>query len=62
MAYKVIEYFVDLLDDNHEYFPGDDFPRDGNKVSEKRKKELIGNKNARGKALIINEKNILKRR
>ena len=32
--YRVIEYFTDLQDDDHEYRTGDIFPREGLKVSE----------------------------
>lgn len=30
--YRVIEYFTDLHDDDHEYREGDVFPREGIKV------------------------------
>lgn len=50
--YKVIEYFMDLEDGNHEYFPGDIFPREGLKVDEKRIAELVSDKNKRGLPLI----------
>ena len=31
--YRVIEYFTDLHDDDHEYREGDVFPREGIKAS-----------------------------
>lgn len=34
--YRVIEYFTDLHDDDHEYREGDVFPREGIKVSKER--------------------------
>ena len=40
MTYKVIEYFTDLQDNDHEYNVGDLFPRDGKEVSEERLTEL----------------------
>ena len=50
--YEVIHFFTDLNDDNHAYHTGDKFPRDGVKVSDDRIKELSGNKNKLGVALI----------
>lgn len=50
--YKVIKYFMDLQDKNHEYNVGDTFPRKGVKVSDERIKELAGNENKRGEPLI----------
>lgn len=50
--YKVISYFTDLQDFNHPYKVGDDFPRLGLKVSDKRLEELASNKNKQGKPLI----------
>ena len=38
--YRVIEYFTDLHDDDHEYREGDVFPREGIKVSKERLEEL----------------------
>ena len=52
MAYKVLSYFEDLLDDGHKYRPGDEFPRNGMKVSQRRIEELSSNKNLRGVKLI----------
>ena len=40
--YRVIEYFTDLHDDDHEYREGDVFPREGIKVSKERLEELRG--------------------
>ena len=50
--YKVISYFTDLQDFNHPYKVGDEFPRLGLKVSDKRLEELASNKNKQGKPLI----------
>lgn len=50
--YKVISYFTDLQDFNHPYKVGDEFPRLGLKVSDKRLEELASNKNRQGKPLI----------
>lgn len=50
--YKVISYFTDLQDFNHPYKVGDEFPRLGLKVSNKRLEELASNKNKQGKPLI----------
>ena len=50
--YKVIEYFTDLHDKDHEYRVGDLFPRDGITVSEERIRELAGNDNKRKVPLI----------
>lgn len=52
MAYKVINYFTDLQDDNHEYNVGDFFPRSGKRVSEERLAELSNTSNRQGKPLI----------
>ena len=52
MAYKVLSYFEDLLDDGHKYRPGDEFPRNGMKVSQRRIDELSSDKNLRGVKLI----------
>ena len=52
MGYKVIHYFTDLQDFNHPYKVGDEFPRLGLKVSDKRLEELASNKNKQGKPLI----------
>ena len=50
--YKVISYFTDLQDFNHPYKVGDEFPRLGLKVSDKRLEELASSKNKQGKPLI----------
>ena len=50
--YKVIAYFVDLKDNNHEYRVGDTFPRKGLKVDDARLAELSGKENKRGIPLI----------
>lgn len=50
--YKVLEFFHDLQDGGHEYHPGDEFPRDGVKVSETRLAELSSADNRRGMKLI----------
>ncbi len=52
MTYKVINYFTDLQDDNHEYNVGDDFPRTGKQVSKARLTELSNTSNRQKKALI----------
>ncbi len=52
MTYKVINYFTDLQDDNHEYNVGDIFPRSGKQVSEERLTELSNTSNRQGKPLI----------
>ena len=52
MKYKVIEFFADLQDNNHEYNVGDSFPRVGVEVSEERCAELAGRQNKRGIPLI----------
>lgn len=50
--YKVIKYFTDLHDADHEYHPGDTFPRKGVKVTNARIEELAGEKNKQGMPLI----------
>lgn len=50
--YRVIEYFTDLQDDDHEYRAGDTFPREDLKVSEARLAELASDKNLRGTPVI----------
>lgn len=52
MKYKVIHSFADLHDKKYKYEAGDEFPRQGLKVSEDRIKELMGNKNKIKKPLI----------
>ena len=50
--YRVIKYFTDLQDKNHEYNVGDIYPHNNKKVSASRIKELSTNKNRRGIPLI----------
>lgn len=50
--YKVIRYFTDLRDNNHPYNVGDDYPREGLKVTEERVAELAGSSNKQSVPLI----------
>ena len=50
--YRVIKYFTDLQDNNHEYNVGDIYPHNKKKVSAIRIKELSTDKNRRGIPLI----------
>ena len=50
--YRVIKYFTDLQDNNHEYNVGDIYPHNKKKVSVNRIKELATDKNRRGVPLI----------
>ena len=50
--YRVIKYFTDLQDNDHEYNVGDIFPHNKKKVSASRIKELATDKNRRGVPLI----------
>lgn len=50
--YKVIKYFTDLQDNNHAYQEGDNYPRPGFVVDEKRLLELSTAANRRGIPLI----------
>lgn len=50
--YVVKAFFTDLQDNNHAYNVGDTFPRDGMAVTPDRIKELSGENNKRGIALI----------
>lgn len=50
--YKVISKFADLQDGKHLYQAGDEYPRNGVKVSEKRIDELKGKNNLAKKPLI----------
>ena len=52
MEYRVIEAFVDLLDDNHLYQVGDIFPRPGKDVTLSRINELASADNKLGTPLI----------
>ncbi len=51
--YKVIAYFTDLQDKNHEYNVGDIYPREGLEVKPERIAELSGSENKQGKPLIV---------
>ena len=50
--YKVIHRFYDLKDNNHAYFVGDTFPRNGVDVNADRIAELASGKNKMGVPLI----------
>lgn len=50
--YKVVSFFHDLQDENHEYNIGDVYPREDAKPSEERIAELLGSDNVRGYPLI----------
>ena len=50
--YKVIAYFTDLQDKNHEYKEGDIYPREGLEVTPERIAELSGSENKQRKPLI----------
>ena len=50
--YRVIKYFTDLQDNNHEYNVGDIYPHNKKKVSASRIKELSSDKNRQGIPLI----------
>ena len=50
--YRVIKYFTDLQDNNHEYNVGDIYPHNKKKVSASRIKELSTDENRRGIPLI----------
>lgn len=52
MMLKVIKRFIDLNDNNHVYNVGDEFPRQGKKVTEARISELLSSKNKQKKPLI----------
>ena len=52
LMYRVITYFTDLQDNNHEYNVGDIYPHNKKKVSASRIKELSTDKNRRGIPLI----------
>ena len=51
--YRVIKFFTDLQDNNHEYNVGDIYPHNKKKVSASRIKELSTDKNRRGCPLIV---------
>ena len=50
--YRAIEYFTDLQDNSHVYKTGDEYPRAGLEVSDRRIAELLSSDNLRGKPLI----------
>ena len=50
--YRVIKYFTDLQDNNHEYNVGDIYPHNKKKISASRIKELSTDKNRQGVPLI----------
>lgn len=52
MFYRVIKDFTDLQDDNHVYYAGDTFPREGVEVENARCLELSTEANKRGEVLI----------
>ena len=50
--YRVIKYFTDLQDNDHEYNVGDIYPHNKKKVSASRIKELSTDKDRQGVPLI----------
>ena len=50
--YKVIRYFIDLKDNNHEYNVGDKYPRKGYEPTAERIAELAGKDNKQGQPVI----------
>lgn len=52
---KVVYKFADLVDGNHIYEVGDNYPRDGYKPTKERVEELKGSDNKIGKPLIVAE-------
>lgn len=50
--YRVIKFFTDLQDNNHEYNVGDVYPHNKKKVSASRIKELSTHKNRQGVPII----------
>ena len=50
--YKVIKSFTDLQDNNHAYYVGDTFPRNGIEAGAERIAELSSDKNLQGVPLI----------
>ena len=50
--YKVIKSFTDLQDNNHAYYVGDTFPRNGVEAGSERVAELSSYKNLQGVPLI----------
>lgn len=59
--YKVIGYFHDLQDNNHEYNVGDIYPRKGVVPTPERIAELAGSANKQGKPLIAEVKEPVKK-
>lgn len=51
--FKAVEYFKDLKDNGHKYYPGDVFPREGYAPGAKRIAELASANNKRGRAVIV---------
>lgn len=56
MKYKTLVYWTDLMDNDHPYNPGDEYPREGLKPTKKRIAELCGDQNKRRMPLIKAEK------
>lgn len=52
MAYRVVRFFYDLQDSEHQYNVGDVFPRAGKTVSDKRLAELMSAGNRLGAPII----------
>jgi hypothetical protein len=52
MMYRALVLFTDSRDNNHRYYPGDEFPREGLEVSDARIAELASANNARGVPVI----------
>lgn len=50
--FKVVEDFKDLQDNDHIYYKGDPFPREGAEVSDERTQELASKENKRNTVLI----------
>lgn len=50
--YKVVHKFRDLKDNMHQYLVGDEYPRKGAKVDDKRIAELLGKANKLHRPLI----------
>ena len=52
IRYRAIQYFTDLQDNKHEYNKGDEYPRNGLTVTEKRINELLGSDNKQKRPVI----------
>ena len=52
IRYRAIQYFTDLQANKHEYNKGDEYPRDGLTVTEKRINELLGSDNKQKRPVI----------